>query len=73
MEEVLHSNLGRDTDYPDWLAYFVVFLSPSHQMPEEYLDTGTRSFPSKFLPIYLSSSLPLDTIQSRAVTDSAVK
>jgi hypothetical protein len=36
MREVLGSNLGRDTGYPDKI--FVVFLRPSGQMPKEYFD-----------------------------------
>jgi hypothetical protein len=31
--EILSSNLGPETGYPD-LRFFVVFLSPSKQMPE---------------------------------------
>jgi hypothetical protein len=37
------SNLGRDIDYPNW-GDLVVFLSPSSQMPRQYINLGHDCF-----------------------------
>jgi hypothetical protein len=37
IRELFGSNLGRDMGYPEW-GFFVVLLSPSRQMPGQYLD-----------------------------------
>jgi hypothetical protein len=46
IREVLDSNLDRDIDYGDWV--FVVFPSPTIQMPEQCLDWA-RIYPFQFL------------------------
>jgi hypothetical protein len=62
IREVLGSNLGHDTGYPE-RGVSLVLLSTSRQIPRDYLDsTMTRQLPSKFFQINLSRIVLLFTV-----------
>jgi hypothetical protein len=52
IREVPASNLGLETGY--MTEVFVVFVSPSRRMPEQYLKIRPRSLPSKSFPFHAS-------------------